>query len=82
MPWHIQPSDLFDDLSGQFSDVAVSNDGPTVGEDPLAFGPGSMQGRLPLFFKRKTLCAKGMSIGFRRHAEPVGNRKSFCDQAR
>jgi hypothetical protein len=40
---------LFDDLSRQFSDVTVPNDGATVGEYPLTFCPGGMQGCLPLF---------------------------------
>jgi hypothetical protein len=78
----ITPSHLFDDLSGQFSDVAVPNDGPTVGEYPLAFVTGGMQGRLPLLRWRKTRRAKRAIIGFRRHAESVGNRESSCEQAR
>jgi hypothetical protein len=76
----VQPANLFDDLSRQFSDVAVPNDGVTVGEYPLAFGPGGMQRCLPLFRWRKTRRAKRVFIGLRRHAESGGNRESSCEQ--
>ena len=49
MQWRIQPSDLLDNLSRQFNDVVILNDGSTAGEYPLTFGPGGMQSSLPLF---------------------------------
>ena len=82
MQRQIQPAHLFDDLRRQFSDVAVPDDGVTVGESPLAFGPGGMQRCLPLFRWRKTRRPKRVIIGLRRHAESGGNRESSCNQTR
>ena len=69
MQRQIQPAHLFDDLSRQFNDVVVLNDGVTVGEYPLAFGPGGMQSCLPLFRWRKSRRSNRAIIGLRRHAE-------------
>jgi len=82
MQRQVQPVHLFDDLSRQFSDVAVPDDGATVGEYPLPFGPGGMQGCLPLFRWRKTRHAKRVLIGLRGYAESGGNRESSCEQTR
>ena len=82
MQRQVQPSRLLDDMSRQFSDVAVLNDGVTVGEYPLAFGPGGMQGCLPLFRWRKTRRPKRVIIGLRRHAESGWNWESSCEQTR
>jgi hypothetical protein len=82
MQRQVQPAYLFDDLSRQFSDVAVPDDGATVGEYPLPFGPGGMQGCLPLFRWRKTGRAKRVIIGLRRYAKSAGNRESSGKQTR
>src|SRR5206468_2810111 len=82
MQRQVQPVHLFDDLSRQFSDVAVPNDSAAVGKYPLAFGPGGMQGCLRLFRWSKSRSAKRMIIGLRRYAKSAGNRESFCEQTR
>ena len=82
MQRQVQTAHLFNDLRRQVSDVAVPDDGVTVGEYPLAFGPGGMQGCLPLFRWGKTRRPKGVIIGLRRHAESGGNRESSCEQTR
>ena len=78
----ILPTRLFDDLRRQFNDVAVPNDGVTVGEYPLALRPGGMQSGLPLFRWRKPRRAKRVIVGLRRQAESGGNRESSREQTR